>query len=392
MGTREFRKERVEAGRERFHPVNSPILSEISGVPNLQRQSWRRVLLVFGFWTLIGLAFAGQLYLSKAKLGEPVPWTFAASRALSDWYVFALLSIPALGLARRFSLGDARWALNLITHLAASALFSVAWMALRAVVEVWLTRGGMGAVTFAAAFNRALVTTFFYNLLIYWVIISVGYAFDYYRKFNERELRAAELEKRLTEARLQALQMQLNPHFLFNTLHAISSLMHQDVEAADRMLVRLSDLLRHALESTDTQEVTLREELDFLSRYAEIEQTRFGDRLKIEMHIAPDTLDALVPNLVLQPLLENAIQHGLEPHARPGRVEVSARRDGDLLRLEVRDNGGGLPNGKVVEGIGLANTRARLKQLYGARQSFGLANTDPAGVVVAITMPFRSAT
>ncbi len=358
-------------------------------MPKLQRTSWPRLLIAFAFWTLIGLAFAGQLYLSKAKVGEPVPWSFAVSRALSDWYVFALLSIPALGLARRFSLGDKQWSLNLITHLAASALFSIGWMALRALVEVGLTRGGAAAVTFLAAFNRALVTTFFYNLLIYWVIISVGYAFDYYRKFNERELRAAELEKRLTEARLQALQMQLNPHFLFNTLHAISSLMHIDVEAADRMLARLSDLLRHALESTDTQEVPLREELDFLARYAEIEQTRFGDRLKIEMKIAPDTLDALVPNLVLQPLLENAVRHGIEPHARAGRIEISARREGNSLRLEVRDNGGGL-EGKVVEGIGLANTRARLKQLYGARQSFVLANGADSGVVVSVILPFHT--
>jgi LytS/YehU family sensor histidine kinase len=277
---------------------------------------------------------------------------------------------------------------NLALHLAASALFSLAWMTLRTAVELWLNRDS--GLTFAAAFNRALVTTFFYNLLIYWVIISVGYAFDYYRKFNERELRTAELEKRLTEARLQALQMQLNPHFLFNTLHAISSLMHRDVEAADKMLVRLSDLLRRALESTDTQEVTLREELDFLSRYAEIEQTRFGHRLRIEMNIAPDTLEALVPNLILQPLLENAIRHGVEPHAREGKIAVNVRREGDVVRLEVQDNGGGLPNGKLVEGIGLSNTRARLKQLYGAQHVFEIGNTPDGGALISATIPFRT--
>ncbi len=355
----------------------------------LARKPWLKVLLAFAFWTFIGVAFAGQLYLSRAKVGDPVPWSFALGRALGDWYVFALLSIPALWLARRFSLGDAHGVRNLAVHLVASALFSIAWMALRASVEIWLNRS-MEGVTFVAAFTRALVTTFFYNLLIYWVIISVGYAFDYYRKFHERELRAADLEKRLTEARLQALQMQLNPHFLFNTLHAISSLMHQDVEAADKMLVRLSDLLRHALESTDTQEVTLREEIDFLTRYAQIEQTRFGERLKIEMNIAPETLDALVPNLVLQPLLENAVRHGTEPHARPGRIEVKAQRDGDTLRLEVRDNGGGLANGKIVEGVGLSNTRARLKQLYAGRQSFELANASSGGVAVRVTLPFHT--
>jgi two-component system LytT family sensor kinase len=359
-------------------------------VPSFARQPWLRILLAFAFWTLIGLAFAGQLYLSKSKMGDPVSWSFAMGRALGDWYVFALLSIPALWVARRFSLGDARWALNLATHFAASALFSVAWMVLRAGLEVWLTRGSMAAVTFGDAFNRALVTTFFYNLLIYWVVITVGYAFDYYRKFNEREVRAAELEKRLTEARLQALQMQLNPHFLFNTLHAISSLMHQDVDAADRMLVKLSDLLRRALDMTDTQEVTLREEIEFLRNYAAIEETRFGDRLTIEMNIPPDTRDAMVPNLVLQPLLENAIRHGIEPYARPGHIKVIARRDGEFLRLEVRDNGGGLGNGSIVEGVGLSNTRARLKQLYGVRQTFELANAESGGVVVSATFPFHT--
>ena len=357
-------------------------------MPSLQRQPGLRLLLAFTFWTLIGLAFAGQLYLSRAQLGSPVPWSFAAGHALADWYVFALLSIPALWLARHFSLGDAHWTRNLLAHLAASALFSLAWMVVRSQVEVWLSHG---EVTLAAAFNRALVTTFFYNLLIYWVIITVGYAFDFYRKFNERELRAVELERRLTEARLQALQMQLNPHFLFNTLHAISALMHQDVEAADKMLVRLSDLLRHALESTDTQEVPLREEINFLQRYAEIEQTRFGDRLKITMNIPAEVAEALVPNLVLQPLLENAIQHGIEPHARAGRVELTATRQNDSLLLEVRDNGGGLPHGKIAEGIGLSNTRARLKQLYGERQSFDLANAEAGGACVRITLPFHTA-
>lgn len=364
--------------------------ASIHPVPGMAQQRWLRFLLAFAFWTLIGVAFAGQLYLSKAKVGDPVPWSFALGRSLADWYVFALLSLPAFWMARRFSLGDQRWALNLVTHLAASALFSVAWMALRAALEVWFTRGDANAVSFNAAFNRALVTTFFYNLLIYWVIITVGYAFDYYRKFSERAVRAAELEKRLTEARLQALQMQLNPHFLFNTLHAISALMHQDVEAADRMLVKLSDLLRRALDTTNTQEVTLREELEFLRNYAAIEQTRFGERLKIEMEVAPETLDALVPNLVLQPLLENAIRHGIEPHARDGRIAIHVQRENDLLRLEVRDNGGGL-NGSVVEGVGLSNTRARLKQLYGTRQSFALANAPDHGVVVTVLLPFHTA-
>ena len=198
------------------------------------------------------------------------------------------------------------------------------------------------------------------------------------------------LEKRLVEARLQALQMQLIPHFLFNTLHAISALMHQDVEAADRMITRLSELLRHALESTDQQEAPLREEIDFLKRYLEIEETRFGDRLKIELNIPPDTEDLLVPNLALQPLVENAIQHGIEPHARPGRVTISARRDGANLLLEVRDTGNGAPAGSWREGVGLTNTRSRLRQLYGDRQTFELGSAPGGGFLASIRLPCRN--
>ena len=354
---------------------------------------WARWLLLFLFWTLIGLAFAGQLFLSRSKLGEPVTWSFALARALGDWYVFAVLSIPALRLARRFSLGDERWLRHVAAHLAASAGFSLLWMALRAGVEVWLNRHSDSGVTFAAAFNRALVTTFFYNLLIYWVIISVGYAFDYYRKFNERELRTAELESRLTQARLQALQMQLNPHFLFNTLHAISSLMHKDVEAADAMIARLSELLRYTLESTDAHEVPLRQELDFLDRYLEIQQARFGDRLTVRREIAPETLDVRVPNLVLQPLVENAIDHGIAPHSKRGHIILSAGRVGEALRLEVRDNGAGLTNSQPpVEGVGLANTRARLQQLYGAAHRFEFANAAGGGLVVTVEVPWQEGT
>jgi sensor histidine kinase YesM len=234
------------------------------------------------------------------------------------------------------------------------------------------------------------VATFFFNLLIYWVIVSVSHAVGFYRKLNERELRTAELEQRLTQARLKALQMQLNPHFLFNTLHTISALVHQDVEVADQTIARLADLLRYALESTDEQEVSLAQELCFLQRYVEIEQTRFGDRLSFKTEIAPDVLEARVPNLVLQPLVENAIQHGIEPHIRPGEVLLTASRINGELHLSVQDNGGGLPSGQLHrEGVGLSNTRIRLEHLYGGAQRFTLDNRAAGGLVVHIRIPFR---
>jgi LytS/YehU family sensor histidine kinase len=263
-------------------------------------------------------------------------------------------------------------------------------MLVRASIEQWQTRDAMYPVSFAAAFSRAFVATFFWNVLIYWFVIIARHAAHYYGELHRREVQTAELEARLTAARLQALQMQLNPHFLFNTLNTISSLMHKDVEAADRMLARLSDLLRYALESTNAQEVPLRQELDFLGGYLEIQQTRFGERLSVDREIDPATLDARVPNLLLQPMVENAIQHGIAPHARPGRIVLRARRRGERLDLEVEDNGGGLPAGEpLVEGVGIANTRARLQQLYGTRHEFFLVKAGSGGLLVKILIPWN---
>ncbi|HVY68726.1 MAG TPA: histidine kinase [Verrucomicrobiae bacterium] len=345
-------------------------------------------MLWLGFWTLIGLSFASQFYISSYKAGAPVTWSQAVVWALGDWYVFALLSLPASWLARRFHFERGNWPGQLPVHLAGSVLFSLAFMVLRAWGALWQANPVEGPVTFAGAFKTLLVKTWHFNLLVYWAIVSVQHAFDYYRKFQERELRAVELEKRLAQARLQALQMQLNPHFLFNALNSIAALMHKDVEAADRMLTRLADLLRRALDSTGEQEVSLERELDFLRRYLEIEQTRFGPRLTVEFDTPAETLAARVPNLILQPLVENAIKHGIEPRARPGRIWITARRDADRLHLEVRDNGNGLA-ANSVERVGTANTRSRLVQLYGERQQFELRNEPSGGLAARVTLPFR---
>jgi signal transduction histidine kinase len=344
-------------------------------------------LVGFGFWTLIGLSFAFQFYISSAEAGLEVSWEQAVDYALGDWYVFAALSIAAVWLARRFNFESGHRARCLAAHLPASVLFSLAYMALRALVGHWQSHA-----SFADAFHPLLVKTWLFNLLVYWVIVAVSFAFDYSRKYRERELRAAELEKQLAQAKLRALQMQLNPHFLFNTLHSISALIHQDTEAADRTIARLSDLLRAALESAESQEVTLREELEMLRRYLEIEQIRFGRRLTVTMDIAPETLEAHVPNFILQPLVENAICHGIEPYAKPGRVELRARRAADDLTLEVRDNGGGLRKDEPAkDGVGLSNTRARLQTLYGKAHGFDLRDAPGEGLQVRLTIPFRAA-
>jgi two-component system LytT family sensor kinase len=346
---------------------------------------WVKWLLFLAFWSLIGLSFAFQFHISTSQAGLDVSWQQAISHSLADWYVFALLSIPVIRVSRGFHFEAGTRGRSLAVHLVGSAVFSLAYM----VVRAWVATQ-QSPDSFGEAFKPLLVKTWHFNLLIYWVMVAVTCAFDYYRKYRDREVRAVELENRLTQARLQALQMQLNPHFLFNCLHSISALMHQDVEAADRMVSRLSQLLRAALDSSEAQEVTLADELDFLKRYLEIEQIRFGARLGVKIDAAPDTLAAQVPNLILQPLVENAIRHGIEPHARPGRIEMRARRQGSELTLEVQDNGEGLTgNSAPAEGVGLTNTRARLRTLYGDAHDFELRTTEQGGLLVRMVIPFR---
>jgi two-component sensor histidine kinase len=354
----------------------------------LIEKPWFRWLLVFGVWTMIGLSQATRFYFSSVNFGRQVTWGQAMSYSLSDWYVFAVLSPPVIWLSRRFPLDKKNWRRNGLVHLCASATFSLTYLVVRAGLRVVL-----GADTYAHAFNALFLRMFPFNFPIYWVIVAVCHALDYYRTYHERELRTSELETRLAQSKLQALRMQLNPHFLFNSLNSISALMHKDVEAADAMLIRLSDLLRHTLDSADTQEVPLREELEFLERYLEIERTRFGQRLRVKMDIAPDTLDALVPNLSLQPLVENAIKHGIEPHARPGLVQLRARHENGILDLQVQDDGSGLPKGQTLEeGVGLSNTRARLRQLYGQAHQLVLTDAEGGGLLVRLTIPYRKET
>ncbi len=350
----------------------------------IQKRSVKAMLFVV-FWTLIGLSFACQFHISSSQAGLDVTWKQAISYALADWYVFAVLSLPVIWLVHVFHFEAGSRGSSLGVHLAGSVVFSGAYIIVRAWVGTWQSEA-----TFLDAFQPLLVKTWHFNLLLYWVMVAVACAFDYYRKYRDRELRTAELENRLAQARLQALQMQLNPHFLFNSLHSISALMHKDVEAADRMVSRLGELLRAALDSSDTQEVSLQRELSFLKRYLELEQIRFGSRLAVEIDAAPDTLEAQVPNLIMQPLVENAIRHGIEPHARPGRIELRAAREGTELALEVHDNGDGLPEQSPSDGVGLSNTRARLKALYGDSHRFEMCGGANGGLVVRVRIPFHT--
>jgi two-component system, LytTR family, sensor kinase len=220
----------------------------------------------------------------------------------------------------------------------------------------------------------------------------------YYERYRDRELRASVLQTQLATAQLQALKVQLHPHFLFNTLNSVSELMHQDVDTAERVITRLSDLLRMALENIGVQELSLRQELDFVEGYLEIEQTRFLDRLQIKLNIQPETLDCRIPNLLLQPLVENAIRHGISRSSDLGIIEIFTRKINDRLLIVVTDNGPGIKvngNGQPSKsnfGLGLSTTRTRLEFLYGKEQTFVLNNLPERGLEVRISLPWHQET
>jgi two-component system LytT family sensor kinase len=341
-------------------------------------RTWTLALLL---WTGLALFFTTQIYLDHSYSPNPLSRGQAFVLALTQWYAWAAAAPLVLWLARRFPFERGRWMRALVAHFPAGLVLSFAKTALDVEVAQQVIRGSRNAVP---------VVQLHLNALTYAVIVGAGHAAAALRRARERELRASRAEAQLANAQLQALRMQLQPHFLFNTLHAISTLVHEDPDAADKMIARLSDLLRALLDHTGVEEVPLGEELEFVKRYVEIQQIRFTDRLSVAHDIAPETLDALVPSLILQPLVENAIRHGIAPRAGPGRVEIRSRREELRVRLEVRDDGPGLP-AEYREGLGLANTRARLAHLYGSTHSLELLPAAPGGgLVVSITLPFRA--
>jgi LytS/YehU family sensor histidine kinase len=304
-----------------------------------------------------------------------------------------LLAPGILCFARRFPLTDRRWAAHFLLHLAAGVFVSAVVVLGDLPALQWLRPSHLPPIGNVELYRHCFLLKIHLYLLVYAAIVGVSHTLDYYRKFRDRERRAGQLEGRLVQAQLQVLKMQLHPHFLFNTLHAIATLVHQDADLAERMIVRLGDLMRSTLENAGKHEVSLQEELQFIGPYLEIEQARLGPRLSVVMDIDPGALDGLVPNLMLQPLVENAIRHGIAPRRHPGRLEIRARRQLEQLHLEIRDNGPGICLGAPAgprQGVGLANTRARLQQLYGNAHRFGIGNVPDGGLAVTLVLPFRT--
>jgi two-component system LytT family sensor kinase len=364
-----------------------------------QFSRWQSALIIFGGWTLFGVFFSLQNYLNSIYFGRQVSYVISLLAWASCGYLWALLTPLILRLGRRYPIERDNLAQSLAIHLLFGSVLSLAQIAMYVFVRQWLIGDPAKPFTPLGMFQTLIVAEFHINLLLYLTVLGLQQAFEYYRRFREREqraaqleLQAAQLETQLARAQLDALKMQLQPHFLFNTLNTISVLMQEDVVSANRMLVRLGDLLRITLKSANTNEISLRQELDFLRSYLEIEQTRFQDRLRIRIEAEPDALEARVPNLILQPLVENAIRHAVAPRAQETLVEIYAERVNGQLRMTVRDDGDGLKkNDCESNGIGLTNTRARLEKLYGAAQSFKLSKVQERGLEIAITIPFHTA-
>ena len=311
------------------------------------------------------------------------------------WYVPALLTPTIFRLAHWLRSGTMSRPMVVATHTLLALCFSLTHCAGMIAVHygIYLTsfEGKAPAMWWVSFAQRVFLQNLDWSLMVYTTVVGLSYALTYYREAQTRAIKEAQLETRLVEARLRTLEAELHPHFLFNTLHAISSLVHTNPDAADRMISRLSDLLRITFDRSGSPGISLQEELEFLQKYLEIEQTRFHDRLTVRFDIDPDTLDAEVPRLILQPLVENAIKHGVSPKPGDGLVQIQSRRHGDKLWVEVSDNGVGLSAGaraRLRSGVGLSNTRDRLDVMYGPAHSIEFSDGSK-GLAVRLEIPFH---
>jgi two-component system LytT family sensor kinase len=356
-------------------------------------------VLYFTLWTVIGVFWATRMWLLYKDAGtDAVTWMEAMTLGLMEWYWWAILTIPIFKLSTHLRFDRTHWARSLSVHIGAAVAVSVLHVALYNLafrpLDVYFmqTEYPLGMESWWDSYWLWLRSKFHVGMMAYAVIALISYAVTYYQRYKQEELRASELRAQLAGAQLEALKSQLHPHFLFNALHTVSSLMHDDIEAADRVVSRLGDLLRRSLQRVDRQTVPLKEEIDFAERYLEIERFRFSDRMTTDIRVQPAVRDASVPSLILQPLIENAVRHGIAGTREGGTVRVSAERDGETLRLEVANDLRGAQataSDQPGEGVGLRNTRERLQRLYGDRHQLAIENGAGTEFRVIIRIPYE---
>jgi len=343
--------------------------------------------LILAAWTLIVVTFSVQAYVFAVARGRPDNFWHEFLVASSDWYIWAALTPLVFFCCRRFRITSDKWIPTVMMHLIAGVAISFLQLAIQVRLNYILNPGYKmtywRVVYFFATFKGHI------NLLTYWVIVALNHGFYYYEQARARELAWSRMEADLANAQLQVLNMQLHPHFLFNTLNSISTLISEDPQTARQMVLKLSDLLRASLNKIDQPAVSLQQELELLECYISIEQTRFKDRLSVEQEIDSTALACEVPTMILQPLLENAVRHGIAKHKQADRISIVAHRANGRVLLEVRNRIGCVENNcsPPARGIGLSNTRARLEQLYNGQHSFEIANREGGGVVVKLSLP-----
>lgn len=338
---------------------------------------------VLAWWTLTGLVWVGQMATQGEAAGRAPDWPALLRQQLASAWLWVPVTLWLLWCVRRYPIEPGRIARALLAQAAAVA----AAIGFRA-AAVLLCNRWIGWYPQLPSPGEVLVASVLNNLLMSWMIVGVAHALVYAARARARERQAMELQARLARARLDALAAQLNPHFLFNALNSIAEMVHRDPDGADRMLVDLGALLRHSLDGSGRQEIALREELAALDHYLGIEKIRLGERLRVQWTVDSALLDACVPPLLLQPLVENAIRHAVATRSTPGQIWIGARREGERLHLEVADDGGerAAPGGA---GVGLSNARARLSELYGDAQALRIGARAGGGVRVEVRLPYR---
>ena len=347
----------------------------------------KRALIVFGAWSAVAVLFAIQMHFQSSPGAEPRPWGWTFAWQLTGWWTWALFTAPVCAFAAWAVVRIRRPALLITAHVPMAVVIAVACAGFEGGLK-WALGEWLTPHTLLSGVSDGIAIWWTFNLLVYAMIAGLYHAW-----------RAQRLEMQLVQARLDALVGQLQPHFLFNTLHTISAFVLEDPKQANRMITRLSELLRQSFNRERGPLVTLEEELELLDHYVAIQEARFGDRLRVTFRVDPRAAAAMVPTLLLQPLVENAIRHGVVPNGRVAEIEIAATRDGDLLHLAVRDNGPGLTADRAGNGggggggggLGIANTRARLAELYGPSHRFELINAPPpgpGGALATIEIPY----
>lgn len=347
----------------------------------------------FGIFTLIFLLSFSYRYLGDLAIGHSGTFTARLIEELTGSYSAGLLFLIVIKFSRRFRIDARNWPRRLPVYLLAAVVFSLLHTTMMALSRQAVFRlAGMGEYDYGIMPIRYMMEMA--NFLLFYIAgVTLIHLYDHYRESRERELRTAQVEAQLAQAELQSLQAQIHPHFLFNALNTISSVVYEDARAADTMIARLSDFLRHSVNASRRQEVTLQEELNFLNLYLDIMRPRFEDRLRVDLEVEPGINDALTPRLILQPLVENSIKYAADPDSGRIDIAIKASRENGSLRIEVHDNGPGLGANRrdaAGNGVGLANTARRLERLYGRNHEFAMRDGEKGGAMVCVKLPYHT--